>query len=205
LKKKHTTKERASSSSSSLCTSIASNVLGNDFVWQKRTQLERGENQIVHDTKLHAHTFNLPAFYINFFSGVCILVKGKFGIKWSRRRRKEGRGEMGHNVSMHAGGSKSGGVHLREEQFSGVALIQLISAQLQLKGKWFACVAIGEQTFLTATSIQLSFFLTPALYLGLPTIFSFKKIVLIVSYLLNSLVQFVQPIHLEIQSLSSCI
>lgn len=112
---------------------------------------------------------------------------------------------MGHNVSMHAGGSKSGGVHLREEQFSGVALIQLISAQLQLKGKWFACVAIGEQTFLTATSIQLSFFLTPALYLGLPTIFSFKKIVLIVSYLLNSLVQFVQPIHLEIQSLSSCI
>jgi phosphatidylserine decarboxylase len=61
---------------------------------------------------------------------------------------------MGHNVSMHAGGSKSGGSHLREEQFSGVALIQLISAQLQLKGKWFACVAIGEQTFLTATSIQ---------------------------------------------------
>lgn len=34
---------------------------------------------------------------------------------------------MGHNVSMHAGGSKSGGSHLREEQFSGVALIQLIS------------------------------------------------------------------------------
>ncbi len=35
---------------------------------------------------------------------------------------------MGHNVSMHAGGSKkSGGGHLREEQFSGVALIQLIS------------------------------------------------------------------------------
>jgi phosphatidylserine decarboxylase len=61
---------------------------------------------------------------------------------------------MGHNVSMHAGGSKSGGSHLREEQFSGVALIQLISAQLQLKGKWFACVAIGEQTFLTATSIH---------------------------------------------------
>jgi hypothetical protein len=28
---------------------------------------------------------------------------------------------------MHAGGSKSGGSHLREEQFSGVALIQLIS------------------------------------------------------------------------------
>jgi hypothetical protein len=28
---------------------------------------------------------------------------------------------------MHAGGSKSGGVQLREEQFSGVALIQLIS------------------------------------------------------------------------------
>ncbi len=34
---------------------------------------------------------------------------------------------MGHNVSMHAGGSKSGGGHLREEQFSGVALIQLMS------------------------------------------------------------------------------
>ncbi len=56
------------------------------------------------------------------------MVKGKFGIKWSRRRRRqEGRGEMGHNVSMHAGGRKSDGGHLREEQFSGVALIQLIS------------------------------------------------------------------------------
>jgi hypothetical protein len=130
---------------------------------------------------------------------------GSSGVGGVGGGRKEGRGEMGHNVSKHAGGSKSGGGHLREEQFSGVALIQLISAQLQLKGKWFACVAIGEQTFLTATSIQLSFFFTPAVSLGLPTIFSFKKIVLIVSYLLNSLVQFVQPIHLEIQSLSSCI
>jgi hypothetical protein len=79
---------------------------------------------------------------------------GSSGVGGVGGGRKEGRGEMGHNVSKHAGGSKSGGGHLREEQFSGVALIQLISAQLQLKGKWFACVAIGEQTFLTATSIH---------------------------------------------------
>jgi hypothetical protein len=52
---------------------------------------------------------------------------GSSGVGGVGGGRKEGRGEMGHNVSKHAGGSKSGGGHLREEQFSGVALIQLIS------------------------------------------------------------------------------
>ncbi|ERN19873.1 hypothetical protein AMTRI_Chr11g100430 [Amborella trichopoda] len=42
--------------------------------------------------------------------------------------------------------------NLTTENFSGIALIQLQSAEMQFKDKWFACVSLGEQTFRTTTS-----------------------------------------------------
>ena len=35
-------------------------------------------------------------------------------------------------------------------------LLLMMQAQMQFKDKWFACVSLGEQTFRTVTSVQLS-------------------------------------------------
>ncbi|EPS66941.1 hypothetical protein M569_07835, partial [Genlisea aurea] len=43
---------------------------------------------------------------------------------------------------------------LKEEDFSGIALLRLISAEMKFKDKWLACVSLGEQTFRTAVSDQ---------------------------------------------------
>ncbi|KAI3805107.1 hypothetical protein L1987_27168 [Smallanthus sonchifolius] len=40
------------------------------------------------------------------------------------------------------------------EDFAGIALVTLISAEMKFKDKWFACISIGEQTFRTETSNQ---------------------------------------------------
>ncbi|OVA06800.1 EF-hand domain [Macleaya cordata] len=46
---------------------------------------------------------------------------------------------------------------LTSEDFAGIALLQLTRAEMKFKDKWFACVSLGERTFRTATSDQLSF------------------------------------------------
>ncbi|KAI3903684.1 hypothetical protein MKW98_032338 [Papaver atlanticum] len=38
------------------------------------------------------------------------------------------------------------------DDFAGIALIELISAEMKFKDKWFACVSLGERTFRTAAS-----------------------------------------------------
>lgn len=38
------------------------------------------------------------------------------------------------------------------DQFSGIACIELIEAEMESKDRWFACVSLGEQTFKTVTS-----------------------------------------------------
>ncbi|KAI3873235.1 hypothetical protein MKW92_041106 [Papaver armeniacum] len=38
------------------------------------------------------------------------------------------------------------------DDFAGIALVGLISAEMKFKDKWFACVSLGERTFRTATS-----------------------------------------------------
>ncbi|CAI0401117.1 unnamed protein product [Linum tenue] len=49
-----------------------------------------------------------------------------------------------------------------DEDFAGIALLTLISAEMKFKDKWLACVSLGEQTFRTEVSDQLSFgFLPP--------------------------------------------
>ncbi|GFP98662.1 phosphatidylserine decarboxylase proenzyme 2 [Phtheirospermum japonicum] len=45
---------------------------------------------------------------------------------------------------------------LKEEDFAGIALLRLIGAEMKFKDKWLACVSLGEQTFRTAISDQLS-------------------------------------------------
>lgn len=53
-------------------------------------------------------------------------------------------------------GSNSGSHHhnrvLNEEDFAGIALLTLISAEMKFKDKWLACVSLGEQTCRTAIS-----------------------------------------------------
>ncbi|PWA78662.1 phosphatidylserine decarboxylase 3 [Artemisia annua] len=40
------------------------------------------------------------------------------------------------------------------DDFAGIALLTLISAEMQFKDKWLACISLGEQTFRTNTSHQ---------------------------------------------------
>ncbi|KAL4556048.1 hypothetical protein LXL04_038686 [Taraxacum kok-saghyz] len=56
----------------------------------------------------------------------------------------------------------------RDEDFAGIALVTLISAEMKFKDKWLACISIGEQTFRTDTSDQTN----------MPTWNSEKKFVL---------------------------
>ncbi|ESR45695.1 hypothetical protein CICLE_v10000710mg [Citrus x clementina] len=59
-------------------------------------------------------------------------------------------------------GSNSGSHHhnrvLNEEDFAGIALLTLISAEMKFKDKWLACVSLGEQTCRTAISDKLRTF-----------------------------------------------
>ncbi|KAL3515571.1 hypothetical protein ACH5RR_022473 [Cinchona calisaya] len=43
---------------------------------------------------------------------------------------------------------------LREEDFAGIALLRLITAEMKFKDKWLACVTLGEQTFRTHVTDQ---------------------------------------------------
>ncbi|KAL3382476.1 hypothetical protein AABB24_002146 [Solanum stoloniferum] len=43
---------------------------------------------------------------------------------------------------------------LKEEDFAGIALIRIISAEMKFKDKWLACITLGEQTFRTHVSDQ---------------------------------------------------
>ncbi|OAY39715.1 phosphatidylserine decarboxylase proenzyme 2 [Manihot esculenta] len=55
----------------------------------------------------------------------------------------------------HGKGSVSGAYCLKlltAEDFAGIALISLISAEMKFKDKWFACVSLGEKTFRTEIS-----------------------------------------------------
>ncbi|OAY45023.1 phosphatidylserine decarboxylase proenzyme 2 [Manihot esculenta] len=57
----------------------------------------------------------------------------------------------------HRNGSGSGTSCLKlvtAEDFAGIALLSIISAEMKFKDKWLACVSIGEQTFRTEISDQ---------------------------------------------------
>ncbi|XP_027106336.1 phosphatidylserine decarboxylase proenzyme 2 isoform X1 [Coffea arabica] len=58
----------------------------------------------------------------------------------------------------HAGATVSSAHNLtkllKEEDFAGIALLRLITAEMQFKDKWLACVTLGEQTFRTCVTDQ---------------------------------------------------
>ncbi|XP_071935784.1 phosphatidylserine decarboxylase proenzyme 2-like isoform X2 [Coffea arabica] len=58
----------------------------------------------------------------------------------------------------HAGATVSSAHNLtkllKEEDFAGIALLRLITAEMQFKDKWLACVTLGEQTFRTRVTDQ---------------------------------------------------
>uniref|UniRef100_A0A7C8YBN4 Uncharacterized protein n=1 Tax=Opuntia streptacantha TaxID=393608 RepID=A0A7C8YBN4_OPUST len=43
------------------------------------------------------------------------------------------------------------------DDFAGIALLTLISAEMKFKDRWIACVSLGEQTFRTDISDQRSY------------------------------------------------
>lgn len=45
---------------------------------------------------------------------------------------------------------------LNSDDFAGIALVNLISAEMKLKDKWLACISFGEQTFRTGISDHTS-------------------------------------------------
>ncbi|CAN1848805.1 Phosphatidylserine decarboxylase proenzyme 2 [Linum perenne] len=76
----------------------------------------------------------------------------------SRRRRLRSclfrRSSTDNDSSTSAGRGQSIGKLLSVEDFAGIALLTLISAEMKFKDKWLACVSLGEQTFRTEISDQ---------------------------------------------------
>ncbi|CAN0921318.1 Phosphatidylserine decarboxylase proenzyme 2 [Linum grandiflorum] len=76
----------------------------------------------------------------------------------SRRRRLRSRlfrrSCTKNDSSSSAGRGQSISKLLSVEDFAGIALLTLISAEMKFKDKWLACVSLGEQTFRTETSDQ---------------------------------------------------
>ncbi|KAI8532229.1 hypothetical protein RHMOL_Rhmol11G0196900 [Rhododendron molle] len=67
------------------------------------------------------------------------------------RNRSHGHRSHGHRE----GDSTSGHVKLdSSEDFAGIALVKLVSAELKFKDKWMACVSFGEQTCRTVICDQ---------------------------------------------------
>lgn len=58
-----------------------------------------------------------------------------------------------HHFRRRRSDSDSGSSKLlTHEDFAGIALLHLISAEMKFKDKWLACVSLGEQTFRTVIS-----------------------------------------------------
>ncbi|XP_019232956.1 PREDICTED: phosphatidylserine decarboxylase proenzyme 2-like isoform X3 [Nicotiana attenuata] len=55
-----------------------------------------------------------------------------------------------HTTGSHSHTTKI----LKEEDFAGIALIRIISAEMKFKDKWLVCISLGEQTFRTHVSDQ---------------------------------------------------
>ncbi|KAF6170506.1 hypothetical protein GIB67_031914 [Kingdonia uniflora] len=75
--------------------------------------------------------------------------------KKSESSRSVRLGRRFHGLLRHRSGSGSSHSHITLEDFTGIVLIGLISAEMKFKDKWFACVSLGERTFRTSTSDQV--------------------------------------------------
>ncbi|KVI01829.1 C2 calcium-dependent membrane targeting [Cynara cardunculus var. scolymus] len=72
----------------------------------------------------------------------------------SRRERIKKKLHLHRRRGRPAGSSRGHSKLSSLEDFTGIALVTLISAEMKFKDKWLACVSIGEQTFRTETSDQ---------------------------------------------------
>ncbi|KAK9096334.1 hypothetical protein Sjap_021831 [Stephania japonica] len=71
------------------------------------------------------------------------------------RRSRRSRMRSALRRRLHRGCSSSSSdqlKHLTAENFAGIALLEIVQAEMQFKDRWFACVSLGERTFRTATS-----------------------------------------------------
>ncbi|XP_014518541.2 phosphatidylserine decarboxylase proenzyme 2 [Vigna radiata var. radiata] len=71
--------------------------------------------------------------------------------KGSRRARFKERLRR-HLHRRQSGNGSSANKPLTADSFAGIALLALLSAEMEFKDKWIACVSLGEQTFRTNTS-----------------------------------------------------
>ncbi|KAJ4748646.1 Phosphatidylserine decarboxylase proenzyme 2 [Rhynchospora pubera] len=55
--------------------------------------------------------------------------------------------------SASGSGSEFGNIkNLSEQEFTGIARIEIIGAEMKFKDRWFACLSLGERTYRTETS-----------------------------------------------------
>ncbi|KAF9610436.1 hypothetical protein IFM89_022347 [Coptis chinensis] len=76
----------------------------------------------------------------------------KEGSKRQRFRRRLHRHR--NRCSSSNGSSSSQLKHVTADDFTGIALVQIIKAEMKFKDRWLACISLGERTFRTATSDQ---------------------------------------------------
>ncbi|KAK2986935.1 hypothetical protein RJ640_009078 [Escallonia rubra] len=75
----------------------------------------------------------------------------------SRTHRPKQRLHLHRHHHRASSASQSSSSKLRSaEDFAGIALIKIIGAEMKFKDKWLACISLGEQTFRTEVSDQLS-------------------------------------------------
>jgi len=78
---------------------------------------------------------------------------GESGKKGSRRSRLKNRLHFHRHRKTP---SSSSNKLISAETFTGIALFALLRAEMQFKDKWIACLSLGEQTFRTKSSDQLT-------------------------------------------------
>ncbi|XP_047180296.1 phosphatidylserine decarboxylase proenzyme 2-like isoform X1 [Vigna umbellata] len=104
----------------------------------------------------------ISVFIIQFFLGLKhLLAERERGMghehsklsepKGSRRARFKERLRR-HLHRRQSGNGSSANKPLTADSFAGIALLALLSAEMEFKDKWIACVSLGEQTFRTNTS-----------------------------------------------------
>ncbi|KAM3377589.1 phosphatidylserine decarboxylase proenzyme 2 [Capsicum galapagoense] len=74
--------------------------------------------------------------------------------KPSRLRRFRRRLRLHRRSRSNSGSHNHIAKILKEEDFAGIALFRIISAEMKFKDKWLACISLGEQTFRTHVSDQ---------------------------------------------------
>uniref|UniRef100_A0A7N0RFY1 Phosphatidylserine decarboxylase n=1 Tax=Kalanchoe fedtschenkoi TaxID=63787 RepID=A0A7N0RFY1_KALFE len=87
-------------------------------------------------------------------------ASGSFRVRFRRRlsrhlHRRDGGSGGRRRMSGSGGGSEERRLS-SEDDFAGIALISIVSAEMKFKDKWLACITLGQQTFRTEISDHTS-------------------------------------------------